>query len=220
MKSIGSNGFGNGQFNGPMGIAFNSKIHLFVVDIVNHRIVEYVENMQFVRVFGSQENENGRFQHPRGIADDSIVVIGYRNHRIQIFSKDGNCKQMIGEQGSGNGEFYYPWDVAVCKTSGRIFVSEDNHCVQVFSRNGKFLFKFGSKGSENRQLQYPCGLALSNCGQYLFVFDWSNHRIQPFNAMNGAFVVQMAQVIINLNIQLEYAFHHLVKSLSVKLATN
>jgi DNA-binding beta-propeller fold protein YncE len=115
-------------------------------------------------------------------------VIGYRYHRIQILSKDGNCKQMIGEQGSGNGKFYNPWAVAVCKTSGRIFVSEDNHCVQVFSRNGKFLFKFGSKGSENGQLQYPCGLALSNCGQYLFAYDWSNHPIQLFNAMNGAFV--------------------------------
>jgi hypothetical protein len=61
MKCIGSNGFGNGQLDGPTGIAFNSKILMFVVDIVNHKIVEFVENMQFVWVFGSEENENGRF---------------------------------------------------------------------------------------------------------------------------------------------------------------
>jgi tripartite motif-containing protein 71 len=50
------------------------------------------------------------------------------------------------------------------------------------------LSQFGSKESENGQFQNPCGLALSNCGQYLFVCDRGNHRIQLFNAMNGEFV--------------------------------
>ena len=46
----------------------------------------------------------------------------------------------------------------------------------------------GSRGSGNGQFQYPYGLGLSNCGQYLFVCDYNNHRIQLFNAMNGEFV--------------------------------
>jgi len=50
------------------------------------------------------------------------------------------------------------------------------------------LLKFGSRGSGNGQFQYPRGLALSNCGKYLFVCDYYNHRIQVFNAMVGTFV--------------------------------
>jgi DNA-binding beta-propeller fold protein YncE len=49
------------------------------------------------------------------------------------------------------------------------------------------LFKFGSIGSGNGQFKDPHGLALSNCGQYLFVCDCNNNRIQLFNAMNGEF---------------------------------
>jgi DNA-binding beta-propeller fold protein YncE len=52
------------------------------------------------------------------------------------------------------------------------------------------LFQFGSKGSENGQFQYASGLALSNCGQYLFVCDRNNDRIQLFDAMNGEFVAK------------------------------
>jgi len=190
LKSIGSCGSGNGQFDHPAGIAFNSKNHMFVADFNNHRIVQFDENMQFIKVFGSRGKGNGQLQYPCGItidADDNIVVVDWINHRIQKFSKDGEWKQTIGKYGSGNGEFNRPWGVAVCKTSGKIFVSDYNHRIQVFSSDGKFLFQFGSYGSENGQFQYPRGLALSNCGQYLFVCDDLNHRIQLFNAMNGEF---------------------------------
>jgi len=190
-QSIGSYGSGNGQFNYTRGIACNSKNHMFVVDCRNHRIQEFDENMQFIKAFGSEGDGNGQFQEPHGIAadaDDNIVVADNSNHRLQIFSIDGNWKKTIGKRGSGDGEFVCPWSVAVCKTSGRIFVSDSNHRVQVFGSDGKFLFKFGSEGSGNGQFKFPSGLALSNCGQYLYVCDYWNHRIQLFKAMNGEFV--------------------------------
>jgi DNA-binding beta-propeller fold protein YncE len=205
MKSIGSNGLGNDQFNGPkgnvqfnepMGIAFNSKSHMFVADENNHRIVEFDQNMQFVKTFGSKGKGKGQFKSPLGIAvdaDDNIVVVDKDNRCLQIFSKNGKWKQTIGKIGFGDGKFNLPCDVAVCKTSGRIFVSDShNHRVQAFNSDGKFLFKFGSEGSENGQFQDPHGLALSNCGQYLFVCDCYNDRIQLFNAMNGRFVKSYA----------------------------
>jgi DNA-binding beta-propeller fold protein YncE len=187
-KSIVSNGSGNCEFDVPRGIAFNSKSHMIVVD--KNNIVVIDQKMKFVKVFDS--HRNCLLQNPHGIAvdaDDNIAVADSSNHILQIFRKDGNWKQTIGKKGSADGEFNYPWDVAVCKTSGRIFVSDCyNHRVQVFSSDGKFLFKFGSWGSENGQFQNPYGLVMSNCGQYLFVCDYNNHRIQQFNALNGAFV--------------------------------
>jgi DNA-binding beta-propeller fold protein YncE len=96
----------------------------------------------------------------------------------------------IGKRGSGGIEFICSWGVVVCKTDdGRIFVRDENkHRIQVFSSDGKFLFKFGSQESENGYIQYRVGLTLSNCGQYLFVCDCSNYRIQLFNALNSGFV--------------------------------
>ena len=38
IREFGSNGFGNGQFNGPQGVAFYNDNHLYVADCVNHRI--------------------------------------------------------------------------------------------------------------------------------------------------------------------------------------
>ncbi len=58
--------------------------------------MEFDQNMQFVKTFGSEGNGNGQLQYPYGIAVDAydnIVVVDYGNHRIHIFSKDVNWKK-------------------------------------------------------------------------------------------------------------------------------
>jgi DNA-binding beta-propeller fold protein YncE len=100
---------------------------MVVTDYYSHRIVEFDQNMQFVKAFGSYGKGNGQLKYPRGIAadaDDNIVVADLSNHCLQIFSKDEDWKKTIRKQGSDVGEFDIPWDVSVCKTSGKIFVSD------------------------------------------------------------------------------------------------
>jgi deoxyribodipyrimidine photolyase len=57
MKSIGSNGSGNGQFYYLTGIKFNYKSYMFVVVQNNHKIAKFDENMQFVKPFVSEKKE-------------------------------------------------------------------------------------------------------------------------------------------------------------------
>jgi tripartite motif-containing protein 2/3 len=176
------------QLKYPSGIAFNSKGSLVVVDWGNHRLQVFNKKGKFVRAIGSKGSDAGQYLFPRGIAvntQDNILIADRCNHRIQILNKDGTFKQMIGKEGSGAGEFDHPWDVAVSKASGRIYVSDCG--IQVFSPDLSYLFEIGSKGKEYGQFNFPRGLAVSSCGQYSFVCDEGNHRIQVFNASDGQF---------------------------------
>jgi hypothetical protein len=73
---------------------------MFVADGYN-RVVQFDENMQFIKVFGSRGKGNDQFRRSRGITidvDDNIAVADRYNHLIQKFSKDGNWKQINGIQ--------------------------------------------------------------------------------------------------------------------------
>ena len=71
LSKIGSRGSGDGQFNNPQGLCFNSKGLLYVVHCNNHRVQVFRENM-FLFKFGSQGTNSGQFQNPRYVAVDSI----------------------------------------------------------------------------------------------------------------------------------------------------
>jgi DNA-binding beta-propeller fold protein YncE len=113
-----------------MGILFYSKSHMLVADCYNHRIVEFDENMQFIKAFGSYGNFDGQFHYHFGIAvdvDDNIVVIDGSSDHIQIFGKEGNeNKKLEKDRGLLNSIIH-----------GVLF----SDCI--------FLFEFGSKGLEN-----------------------------------------------------------------------
>ena len=89
LFKFGSNGLGNGQFNGPYGVAVDQRNNqILVADTSNHRIQIFDEKGSFLRVFGSQGNGVGQFEHPSGVIVDqqrNYVVTDYSNHRIQIF---------------------------------------------------------------------------------------------------------------------------------------
>ena len=89
LRSIGSRGAGNGQFNAPWGIAFDGAGHIIVSERSGHRVqvLRYSDGAH-VRTIGSQGSGNGQFNTPcGGIAIDSdgrIVVADSGNHRVQV----------------------------------------------------------------------------------------------------------------------------------------
>jgi tripartite motif-containing protein 71 len=91
LRTIGSQGAGAGQFNGPSGVAFDAAGHIVVVDTGNNRVqVLRYSNGAHVRTIGdgSRGSGNGQFDSPGGgIAIDSdgrIVVVDSWNHRVQV----------------------------------------------------------------------------------------------------------------------------------------
>ncbi|MCV0401062.1 MAG: fibronectin type III domain-containing protein [Nitrosopumilus sp.] len=106
VEEFGSSGTGNGQFNDPAGLAYNSANDLlYVADSDNDRIQifeivegntcpsgtdEVVDGVCFVEEFGSSGTGNGQFNTPMGIAldttNDLLLVADSDNDRIQAFN--------------------------------------------------------------------------------------------------------------------------------------
>ena len=57
----GNKGYGDGEFNGPSGIAFDSNDNAFVADQFNHRIQKYDSSGKFILQWGSKGDSIGQF---------------------------------------------------------------------------------------------------------------------------------------------------------------
>ncbi|XP_068736324.1 E3 ubiquitin-protein ligase TRIM71-like isoform X1 [Montipora capricornis] len=187
LKTFGSQGTVEGQFNFPYCLALSRKGNLIVVtDGQNHRVQVVTPSGKLARSFGGFGDKVGKLNHPHGVAidnSDRIYVADSGNSRIQIFSHEGIPVGMIVFK-----DMACPWGVAICKT-GHIAVTDyNNHRVYVFNEDGSLFLQFGSRGDGNGLLNNPAGITVDDEGQFV-VADRSNHRIQIFQ-QNGSFVTK------------------------------
>ena len=92
------------------------------MDSKNNRIQTYTVDGKFVGQWGSPGNDEGQFNLPWGIAEDSdknIYIADWRNDRIQKFSSDGEFLKVIGETGDGEGQFDRPSGMAIRRERSR-----------------------------------------------------------------------------------------------------
>jgi sugar lactone lactonase YvrE len=137
MGTIGSSGSGDGQFNGPVGIAIDSANDLYVADSGNNRIQKFNSAGTFVTKWGTMGTGNGEFNAPQGVAVDTVgtVYVGDTgNNRVQLFSNTGTFLEVCGSAGSGDGQFSGPADVASNSAGTFFYVADrDNFRVHKFS---------------------------------------------------------------------------------------
>eukprot|EP00697_Spironema_sp_BW2_P013446 gnl/Spiro4/3536_TR1731_c1_g8_i2.p2 gnl/Spiro4/3536_TR1731_c1_g8~~gnl/Spiro4/3536_TR1731_c1_g8_i2.p2 ORF type:complete len:180 (-),score=16.39 gnl/Spiro4/3536_TR1731_c1_g8_i2:129-668(-) len=84
VRSFGSFGTAQGQFNMPHGVCVNAAGHIIVADTWNDRVQIFANDGTFLRVFGSEGASDGQFSRPFSVcadADDNIVVSDYCNCR-------------------------------------------------------------------------------------------------------------------------------------------
>jgi DNA-binding beta-propeller fold protein YncE len=89
IRSVGSVGQGNGEFNGPVGVCLSADgEYVLVSEILNHRISVFkTSDLSFVKHIGSRGNEANELNRPWGLYCDengTIFVADEENHRITI----------------------------------------------------------------------------------------------------------------------------------------
>jgi len=170
LSKFGSRGSGDGQFNNPQGLTFNSKGLLYVVEFTNCRVQVFDGNNKFLFKFGSYGSNPGQFQCPRYIALDSsdqvYVTNCSNNGGIFVFSNDGQFIKKISCNSPRN----------ICLTPDHI-IANDGHTLTVFSPTHQLINKFGTQGSQRGQFSFIRGIAVNSVGT-IFVSERDNHRLQ------------------------------------------
>lgn len=183
VRTFGTFGTGEGEFDSVTGIAVNSFGQIVVTDRMNQRIQIFDHNWNFQLMFGEEGVEPGQLLYPWGVASDNmgfIYVCDKENHRIQVFQSNGRFVREFGAMGHRLGYFDNPQYLAI-SPDNRVYVTDsNNHRIQVFSMYGDFLFSFGSHGSLQGQMKLPKGIAIDSQG-FVVVADGGNNRIQVFH---------------------------------------
>jgi DNA-binding beta-propeller fold protein YncE len=129
---VGERGASAGQFNFPIGVAFDPGRGMLVADSMNFRVQALGPPAS---MFGKKGDAAGDFALPRDVAVDSeghAYVLDSQFENVQIFDREGRLLMAWGQEGRGPGEFYLPSGITIDEQD-RVWIADTyNRRVQVF----------------------------------------------------------------------------------------
>lgn len=153
---------------------------------------------RFVREWGGQGAEPGKFHFPIGVAvdrRDELYVADFKNARVQKFTSDGKFLAAFPVSD-------YPGGIA-CDAEGNVYVTHagispsktvgprKRDKIAVFTADGKLLREWGQYGTGDGQFDMPGGIVISRDAR-VYVADQCNRRIQVFDTQ-GNFLFKWGQ---------------------------
>lgn len=209
LRTWGTTGIGDGQFNYPGGIALDNSNRVYVADQTNHRVQVFDRAGAFLFKWGSYGSDTGKF----GGATAEVSRVG--GPQFVALDSRGNVYTTEGSMGriqkfDANGTFLASWGTLADQTGGfgggfmgaaasgirgpigihidsadRLWVSAVSGRVQQFAPDGQFIQGFGldGYGGGENQFRAPHSLVTDAQGN-LYVVDSYNHRIQKFKVIN------------------------------------
>ena len=170
----------DGTFILLVDVATDDAGNFYTIEALGARVQKFSPTGTFLMKWGGYGAEDGKFNHPSGIAigNESVYVVDRLNNRIQRFDMNGSFIGKWGSYGTGSGQFTFPNRVAVDEI-GNVYVSDKNH-IQKFTSDGSFISAFGSYGSGDGQFMNPNGVAF-DVFENIYVVDTENHRVQKFS---------------------------------------
>ncbi len=206
----GTAGAGNGQFEGPVGIALSeTDKYVYVSDAGNKRI-EVFEAKTGKYLSQLKVNESGK-ANPAAIAAGKFPISGYTNQLCVTFpsSSEGRVEcHGIGSNGELHGGLIFdsrgkePTGIAISEkgqTKGEgneiYLTNKGSHEVDVFEPRideARYVTVFGSEGSGEGQFSTPESIivepeyaAYAALDSQLFVSDGGNNRVQMSTQTGG-----------------------------------
>ncbi len=191
IRSFGTHGSGQGQFNEPCGVAVDGEGNILVADSKNNHIQKFTAEGQFLTSVGTRGKGRLQFHYPRGITfnatNGKMYVVDAYNHRVQVLNSDLTFSSSFGKEGSGKGQFDYPQDIA-CDSTGKVYaVDYNNHRIQVFTAEGKFFKMF-----ESEKMLLPISITIDTSDRvyvgdcnHIFVFTSKGQFLTSFGRIGN-----------------------------------
>ena len=138
----------------------------------------------------------GVLRFPEAVAVDpqgDVFVADQLSYVVQKFNAEGTLVAEWGSYGGGHGQFG-PIGGLAADVAGNVYVVDSSHNrIEKFDANGNFLTAWGHRGSELGQFNFgssqdfthPPGGGIAVAGNYVYVADSGNNRIERFNLEGG-----------------------------------
>ena len=142
------------------------------------------------------QRAEGVLRFPEGVALDAqgnVYVVDQLSYVVQKFTSTGAFETEWGSYGGGRGMFGPIGGIAT-DAAGNVYVVDSSHNrIEKFDSSGAFITQWGHKGSELGEFWFgssqdytkPPGGGIAVAGNYVYVADSGNNRIERFNLEGG-----------------------------------
>jgi len=157
LFNFGSKGKGNGEFDHPHDVTFDSKNkRLLVADTKNHRIQAFDAQGRFLCTFDCEGKGSRPFHFPIAITADqagNFYVSNRNGHYVLSFDENGQplTKYRLSENGQGGPK--KPHGIGILSNGDIVIAEWGNQTLSVFNPEGQIVRQIG-KG----KLNYPLWL--------------------------------------------------------------
>jgi DNA-binding beta-propeller fold protein YncE len=180
-----------------VGVAINSKGHIFILNRGNHPILEFDQEGNFIGSFGEG---SPLFRVPHSIRfdqHDNLWYVAAGDNLVVKFDPRRKVEQALGRREGdmgwvymthgieraipGPSSFYQPTDTVV-GPDGDTYVTDGygNSRVAKFTPEGNLIKYWGDRGTKPGQFNTPHNIVM-DANQTLYVADRQNSRVQVFD---------------------------------------
>ena len=178
-----------------VGVALNSKGHIFILNRGNYPLLEFAPDGKFVRVHGEGSPIFHAAHSVRFDAQDNMWIVDAGNNLIVKLNPKGRIEQGLGRRLEewvymthgieraipAPSAFYQPTDTVV-GPDGSTYVTDGygNSRVAKFTREGNLVKYWGDRGTGPGQFNTPHSIVM-DAKTNLYVADRQNNRVQVFD---------------------------------------
>ncbi len=214
VRTIGTGGSGDGQFNQARGVATASNGNIYVADMANSRVQVFDPSGTYLFQFGTLGTADGEFDSPTDIyitnTDEVYVGSNFDDYRgggaprvvrVQVFDLDGNFIRALdatNQQFAGDPNIHqYQINGLEVDSSGNVFITDGylDRIIQ-YDSNGAFVERIGQRGGEYSEFFGAHHARFHPISGALYVADRDNHRIHIMEEGNRIYsLISSADVV-------------------------
>ena len=177
IKSVGSKGNGEVQFNNPRGLDVSDRTNnIYVCDFNNHRIQILTEELKYHSMLGI---DLLRLPLDVKVTRYRVLVLDESDPCMFVFDSDHVLTNRLITRGVGK-QTNTPYCFDIDREYNIIMSDFNNHCVYVFNQEEEQIHKFGEKGQGVGEFYKPWGIALDNTGRIIVVCQKDTNCLQFF----------------------------------------